>query len=76
MLWIIEDEEYEFDNWEQLGIALRDLSRLKGRLSVESGELCDECSGEGEMIAFTSNGVNLTMECTACKGTGIKSFIS
>jgi DnaJ-class molecular chaperone len=76
MLWLINGEEYEFSNWQELGTALRDLSAAQGPIQVQIGELCSECNGQGDMVAFTSNGVNIVMECNECRGTGIKSFIS
>jgi len=72
MLWTINGEEYVFNDWQELGMALRDLSRTCSNVTIEVGPSCDECNGQGMIIAFATNGINLHMECAECNATGIK----
>ena len=72
MLWYINDEEYVFDSWEELGTALRDLCRNCSDVQIDVGPQCVDCNGKGHIIAFTANGTNVHMECAECNATGIK----
>ena len=72
MLWYINEEECIFDTWEQLGFALRDLTKHGYEIKIKAGPVCTECNGEGHIVAFTKNGTNIHMECAECSAMGIK----
>jgi DnaJ-class molecular chaperone len=72
MLWYINDEECVFDSWEELGLALRELSKNGNELRIKAGPICLECNGEGNIVAFNNKKTTVYMECADCNGNGIK----
>jgi DnaJ-class molecular chaperone len=72
MIWYINEEEYVFDSWEELGTALRDLSRNCSDIKIEVGPMCTDCNGKGNIVAFNQKGLPIHMECAECNATGIK----
>jgi hypothetical protein len=74
MIWFIDDEEFVFSSWEELGMALRNASRESGEVSVRCGPICSECNGNGGVKVFLKNGVSAEMECGECNASGIKSW--
>jgi DnaJ-class molecular chaperone len=76
MIWYIDGEEYVFDSWEELGTALRDLSRNQSDIRIKAGSACEECNGQGTIVAFASAGSPIHMECAECNATGIEHWKS
>lgn len=74
MIWFINDEEFVFSSWEELGTTLRNVSRESGDVRVRCGSACPECNGNGGVKVFLKNGASAEMECGECNATGIKSW--
>ena len=72
MMWSINGEFYVFDNWEELGLALREVGRDGNDIIVRPGPICEECNGEGLITAFVNSSVPVYMECAECSAMGIK----
>lgn len=72
MMWTINGEQYVFDNWEQLGMALRDIGRDGDEIRLVCGPICDECDGRGEVTGFVGSPNPIYMECFGCNALGIK----
>lgn len=72
MMWIINGEAYVFDNWEELGMALRDVGRDGDEIKLVCGPICEECNGKGEVAGFVGSSTPINIECFSCDATGIK----
>lgn len=72
MMWTINGEEFVFDSWEQLGIALRELGRKGLEIKIICGPICEACNGQGEIAGFVGSPNPIYMECFECNALGIK----